>query len=152
MRSSFVWLVVVVAACGSSSSKDPSKDQAKDQAKDPAKDPAAAKPAEPAAGSDAKNPCELLRPLLAGVDREALDHDPWTMGKPEPQKMMALDEGVAAAIGVCVADHWSEATIHCILDAKDGTAQDKCGLGADEGHRADAATEAVYTRIFGPKP
>jgi hypothetical protein len=145
MRLSFAWpasIVIALVACGSPSSKEPP----------PAAHGSAAKPTEPAAGSDGKSPCELLRPLLAGVDRDALDHDPWTKDKPPTQRMMALDEGVAAALGVCTADHWSEATIHCILDAKDGTAQDKCGLPPDEAHRADAATEAVYTRIFGARP
>jgi hypothetical protein len=149
MRSNPAWLVWwlgALVACGSPSSKESSK------APPPANKPPEAAAAAAGVGSDGKNPCELLRPLLAGVDREALDHDAWTQGKPETQKMMALDEGVAAAIGVCVADHWPDATIHCILDAKDGTAQDRCGLAADEAHRADAATEAVYTRIFGPRP
>jgi hypothetical protein len=110
------------------------------------------KPAEKQAAPDDKDPCAQLRPLLLEVDRETLDHDAWTQAKPEAQKQLALTEGVEAALAVCVADHWSAQTIRCILDSHDGTAQERCGLSAAEDHRADAATEAVYNRIFGPHP
>jgi hypothetical protein len=109
-------------------------------------------PAKAAEATDDKNPCERLGPLLLEVDRETLDHDAWTQAKPEAQKQLALSEGVEAALAVCVADHWPAPTIRCILDSKDGTAQERCGLSPDENRRADAATEAVYNRIFGPHP
>ena len=148
-RWMFVGLIAVVAACHSSSSapektQDPPAPEKPPEAVPPA--PAAPEP------TDGKNPCEQLRPLLVEVDRDALDHDAWTKAKSEAQKRMALDEGVEAAIAVCVSDHWTAQTIRCILDSKDGTAQERCGLSHDEDRRADAATEAVYTRVFGPHP
>lgn len=138
-------LVAAIVGCHSSGDKPPPAKQA------PVKAEAPAKPAE-ATATDDKNPCEQLRPMLVEVDRETLENDAWTKAKPESQKQMALTEGVEAALAVCVSDHWSAMTIRCILDSKDGTAQDRCGLSADEGHRADAATEAVYNRIFGRHP
>ena len=126
-------LVAAAAGCHSSSDKPVEK-----QAEPPA--------------ADAKNPCEQLRPMLLEVDRETLDHDAWTKAKPEAQKQIALTEGVEAALAVCSHDRWSAQTIRCILDSHDGTAQDRCGLSADEDHRADAATEAVYNRVFGAHP
>ena len=110
------------------------------------------KPPETKPATDDKPPCEQLRPMLLEVDREALENDAWTKAKPDAQKQIALTEGVEAAIAVCTGDHWSAMTVRCILDSKDGTAQERCGLSADEDHRADAATAAVYNRIFGPHP
>lgn len=134
------WMVLgLVAACHSSSSSSSSASSDK---------PAEAKPA----ASEDKNPCEQLRPMLLEVDRETLENDAWTKAKPEAQKQVALTEGVEAALAVCVSDHWSAMTIRCILDSKDGTAQDRCGLSPEEDRRADAATEAVYNRIFGRHP
>lgn len=138
------WMFVgLVAACHSSSSSSDKPAETR---------PPAAAPARPAEAAGDKSPCEQLRPMLLEVDREALENDAWTKAKPEAQKQMALSEGVEAALAVCVGDHWSAMTIRCILDSKDGTAQDRCGLTPDEDHRADAATEAVYNRIFGRHP
>jgi hypothetical protein len=142
----FGGLVAAVVAC--KSSDKPADPPAPAPAAKPAPTEA---PAAPAATDD-KNPCEQLRPMLLEVDREALENDAWTKAKPEAKKQIALTEGVEAALAVCTSDHWSAMTIRCILDSKDGTAQDRCGLSADEDRRADAATAAVYNRIFGPHP
>lgn len=94
--------------------------------------------------------CDRMRPAFVENEKERVGADDRTRNLPEPERQKAMDAGVAAAMSVCVEDHWTETQVQCLL-AKPGAKGSDCGFPPPGFHHLNTAIEATYARTFGAR-
>jgi hypothetical protein len=91
-----------------------------------------------------------MRPAFVENERERVTSDDRTRTLAEAERQKAADAAVAAAMAVCVDDHWTETQVKCLL-AKPGAKGSDCGFPPPGFHHLNVAIEATYARAFGPR-
>jgi hypothetical protein len=94
--------------------------------------------------------CDLMRPAFVENERERIGADDRTHNLSEAERQKASDTAVAAAMAVCVEDHWTEAQVKCLL-AKPGAKGSDCGFPPPGFRHLNTAVEATYARAYGPR-
>jgi hypothetical protein len=94
--------------------------------------------------------CDLMRPAFVENERERAASDDRTRGLAEAERQKVTDGAVAAAMAVCVEDHWTDAMVKCLL-AKPGAKGSDCGFPPPGFHHLNTAVEATYARAYGPR-
>ena len=89
--------------------------------------------------------CDLMRPAFVENERERVSADDRTHDLSEADRQKAIDTAVAAAISVCVEDHWTEAEVKCLL-AKPGAKGSECGFPPPGFRHLNTAVEATYAK------
>jgi hypothetical protein len=106
-------------------------------------------------------PCsaiEGVRPQIREVYRETLDDDEATKQHPAEQRAQAADAIVSEVVSTCVAGHWTQRAVDCLVDAfkdpKASAATSPCAHTPEDKLMSRAfhdAEDRVITRVFGPR-
>ena len=91
-----------------------------------------------------------MRAAFVENEHERAAADDRTRNLSEAERQKAAAAAVAAAMTVCVEDHWTEAMVNCLL-AKPGAKGSECGFPPPGFRHLNTAVEATYTQAFGPR-